>query len=202
MSGLNSQSTSSSNSIDQFLIGGWQATDPKTGQTNYLVFNGDGTFSGLYQNGGLAGTWTVDQSQTPWWLTFLLNNTPQTRIPSVYFHESGSPVQGGGGSSKTFSIAVPSPPITIFLGEAQRPSSLANATVFSSTSSIPSFTTTTTTGGSISTGFGVSGQASGGTTWTNCGDCVEGCRKTCLVQDVGRARCAKKCQKIVCSHVC
>jgi len=196
-------------SSDSYLVGGWQASGPSPSGvgtvTEYLVFNSDQTFSGLIQNTGVMGSYSVDQSRTPWWLDFtIVHGAKQTFVPCLYSHPSGGSDNNNNNNNnnnntpKQLTIAGPFPSLSIFLGSPSRPSSLVNGTTFFSLPYIPSFTTTTTTTGSQTTGFGVSG----GTTFTNCPDCVNGCAKMCNLQDVGRKKCQAKCKKIQCGKVC
>jgi hypothetical protein len=182
---------------DPYLIGGWQSAAGSQG-TDYIIFNSDGTFSALFDNAGIYGTYSVNQNQNPWWLDLNIENFNGNNAPSLYSHPLQTPTPGSG-QSKQLYLAIPFNRLSIFTGSAQRPSSLVNATLYYSTSSIPSFTTTTTTTtASQTTAFG----NSGGTTWTNCPDCQDACHNTCNLAQVGRKRCQKKCQKMLCSKVC
>eukprot|EP01099_Mayorella_cantabrigiensis_P007646 TRINITY_DN688_c0_g2_i1.p1 TRINITY_DN688_c0_g2~~TRINITY_DN688_c0_g2_i1.p1 ORF type:complete len:214 (+),score=78.80 TRINITY_DN688_c0_g2_i1:86-727(+) len=183
---------------DSYLVGGWQSVSgSSSGSTDYFVFNSDGTFSALLDNAALSGTYSSNQNQNPWWLDLKVQTFGGKTVPALYSHPSSS--SSSSSQNKQLYLSLPSNHISMFTGTAQRPTDLTNATLFVSTSFIPSFTTsTTTTTGAQTTGFG----GNGGTTWTNCSDCQDACRDTCNLAQVGRKRCQKKCQKMLCSKVC
>eukprot|EP01099_Mayorella_cantabrigiensis_P004171 TRINITY_DN312_c5_g1_i1.p1 TRINITY_DN312_c5_g1~~TRINITY_DN312_c5_g1_i1.p1 ORF type:complete len:224 (+),score=66.39 TRINITY_DN312_c5_g1_i1:131-802(+) len=195
--------------LDPYLFGSWRDTSQST---NFFTFNSDGTFSGLVENFVMRGSYSVDQTQTPWWLDLRVNNEHTFTVPGVYSHpsasssssfsssSSSSSVTGTSASTKELRLAFPSNQVSIIAGSVQRPSSLVNATLFLPTTLVQSLPPQSTT--AFGSGVFHPSSSSGTPPPVDCDDCFSRCKTTCGLADVSRAKCEKKCQKLMCKYYC